>query len=124
MAAKPAEIKPFLGARTLRLLRGTETRANAYGGKILVTATAESKTNSASRAVRLTTTGRRLPALSPVSLKVQAAPGTYPEGIRITDKDMKAFETEHPQRHQFHDDWNSSITALSGGSPTRSDNPE
>ena len=37
-------------------------------------------------------------------LKVQAAldTSTYPKGIRITDKDMKAFEAERLQRHQLH----------------------
>ena len=41
-------------------------------------------------------------------LKVRAALDTdsYPKGIRITDKDMKAFEVKHLQRHQFHGDWN------------------
>ena len=28
--------------------------------------------------------------------------GIYPKGIRIPDKDMKAFEARHLQRHDFH----------------------
>ena len=39
-------------------------------------------------------------------LTVQAAldTGSYPKGIRITDKDMKTFEAKHLQRHHFHGD--------------------
>jgi hypothetical protein len=59
-------------------------------------------------------------------LKVQAALDTdsYPKGIRITDKDMKAFEAKRLQRHHFHGDWNYSITAQPLDNPTRPDNPE
>ena len=37
-------------------------------------------------------------------LKVTAVgdTGLYPKGIRIPDKDMKAFEARHLQRHEFH----------------------
>ncbi|MGH3520010.1 MAG: ISAzo13 family transposase, partial [Haloechinothrix sp.] len=31
---------------------------------------------------------------------------TYEKGIKITDKQMRAFEARHLQRHQFHGDWN------------------
>ena len=37
--------------------------------------------------------------------------GIYPKGIRIPDKDMKAFEARHLQRHQFHGNWNYTIPA-------------
>src|SRR5664280_1788457 len=47
---------------------------------------------------------------------------TYPRGVRITDKDMKAFEAEHLQRHQFHGDWNYTITAQPASNPTRPEN--
>jgi hypothetical protein len=59
-------------------------------------------------------------------LTVQAAldTDTYPKGIRITDKDMKTFEAQHLQRHQFHGDWNYTITAEPFDNPTRPDNPE
>ena len=30
----------------------------------------------------------------------------YQTGIRISDKDMKAFEARHLHRHQFHGNWN------------------
>lgn len=54
-------------------------------------------------------------------LTVQAALDTdsYPKGIRISDKDMKAFEAKHLQRHQFHGDWNYSIIATAPSSQTR-----
>ncbi len=41
-------------------------------------------------------------------LKVTAVLDTslYPKGIRIPDKDMKAFEARHLQRHEFHGNWN------------------
>jgi hypothetical protein len=47
-------------------------------------------------------------------LTVRAAldTGSYPKGIRIADKDMKAFEASHLQRHQFHGDWNYTITGI------------
>jgi len=59
-------------------------------------------------------------------LKVQAALDTdsYPKGIRITDKDMKTFEAKHLQRHQFHGDWNYTITATEPSSQTRPDNTD
>ena len=31
---------------------------------------------------------------------------TYQRGIKITDKEMTAFEAAHLQRHTFHGDWN------------------
>ena len=59
-------------------------------------------------------------------LTVQAAldTDTYPKGIRITDKDMKTFEAQHLQRHQFHGDWNYTITAAPLPNKTRPNNPE
>jgi hypothetical protein len=59
-------------------------------------------------------------------LKVRAALDTdsYPKGIRITDKDMKTFEARHLQRHQFHGDWNYTITAAPTSNPTHPKNPE
>lgn len=35
--------------------------------------------------------------------------GTYPKGIKISDKDMKVFEKTRLDRHQFHPDWNYTI---------------
>ena len=59
-------------------------------------------------------------------LTVQAAldTDTYPKGIRISNKDMKTFEAQHLQRHQFHGDWNYTITATPTDNPTRPDNPK
>jgi Rhodopirellula transposase DDE domain len=36
---------------------------------------------------------------------------TYQRGIKITDKEMKAFEAAHLQRHGFHGHWNYTVTA-------------
>ena len=59
-------------------------------------------------------------------LTVQAAldTDTYPKGIRITDKDMKTFEARHLQRHQFHGDWNYTITAAPPTDQTHPNNPK
>jgi hypothetical protein len=43
---------------------------------------------------------------------------TYEKSIKIADKDMKAFEARHLQRHNFHGDWNYTITAASGKDTT------
>jgi Rhodopirellula transposase DDE domain len=57
-------------------------------------------------------------------LTVRAAldTGSYPKGIRIADKDMKAFEAAHLQRHQFHGDWNYTIMGIAADQ-TRPDTP-
>lgn len=34
---------------------------------------------------------------------------TYEKGIKITDKEMRAFESRHLQRHEFHGDWNYTV---------------
>jgi len=46
-------------------------------------------------------------------LTIQAAldTTTYQRGIKITDKEMKAFEAAHLQRHTFHGDWNYTVCA-------------
>jgi hypothetical protein len=36
---------------------------------------------------------------------------TYQKGIRISDRDIKAFEARHLQRHEFHGNWNYTIRA-------------
>lgn len=45
-------------------------------------------------------------------LKIQAGldTNTYQRGIKITDKQMKAFEATHLHRHAFHGDWNYTVT--------------
>jgi hypothetical protein len=54
-------------------------------------------------------------------LTVTAVPdtGLYPKGIRIPDKDMKAFEARHLRRHAFHGNWNYTIPAIAPGATTR-----
>ena len=54
-------------------------------------------------------------------LKVTAVldTGIYPKGIRIPDKDMKAFEARHLQRHEFHGNWNYTVPADPPGDTTR-----
>lgn len=44
-------------------------------------------------------------------LTVQAVldTNTYDKGIKITDKQMKAFEARHLHRHDFHGDWNYTV---------------
>ena len=56
-------------------------------------------------------------------LRVQAVldTGIYPRGIKIPDKEMKAFEAAHLHRHPFHGDWNYTIRATSADPATRPD---
>jgi hypothetical protein len=44
---------------------------------------------------------------------------TYPKGIRIGDKNMRAFEASHLQRHDFHGDWNYTLPAQPIDNTTR-----
>jgi len=46
-------------------------------------------------------------------LSVQAAldTNTYPKGIKITDKQMRTFESAHLRRHDFHGEWNYDLSA-------------
>jgi hypothetical protein len=44
---------------------------------------------------------------------------TYPKGIKISDTQMKEFEAAHLDRHEFHGDWNYTITASSSRHTTR-----
>lgn len=45
-------------------------------------------------------------------LKVQAVldTNTYQKNLKISDKEMKAFETRRLHRHEFHGDWNYTLT--------------
>src|SRR6266487_52581 len=56
-------------------------------------------------------------------LKVQAVLDTsiYPKGIRISDREMKAFEARHLIRHEFHGNWNYTLPAIPGEQATRPD---
>ena len=58
-------------------------------------------------------------------LKVQAVLDTnsYPRGIRISDREMREFEARHLQRHDFHGDWNYTITAAPNNQ-TRPNKPD
>ncbi len=44
---------------------------------------------------------------------------TYQRGIKISDKEMKAFEARHVQRHEFHGNWNYVIKAAPDQDATR-----
>ena len=52
-------------------------------------------------------------------LKVHAAldTNTYPKGIKVTDKEMKAFEARNLRRHEFHGDWNYTVHAGADAPP-------
>ena len=45
--------------------------------------------------------------------------GIYPRGIKIPDKQMKAFEIRHLRRHEFHGDWNYTLPVNPIEEPTR-----
>ena len=49
-----------------------------------------------------------------LSIEAELDRKRYPCGIKITDKEMKAFEAVHLQRHEFHGDWNYTVTATPG----------
>src|SRR5512144_665154 len=59
-------------------------------------------------------------------LSIQAAldTNTYPKGVRITDKAMKASEASHLQRHKFHGNWNYTVTGAPADNTTRSEGQE
>jgi Rhodopirellula transposase DDE domain len=59
-------------------------------------------------------------------LTIQAAldTSTYQRGIKITDKEMKAFVTRHLRRHEFHGDWNYTVTAALDDDTTHPNEPE
>jgi len=54
-------------------------------------------------------------------LTIQAAldTSTYQRGIKITGREMKAFEARHLRRHEFHGNWNYTVTAAPDDDPTR-----
>jgi transposase len=59
-------------------------------------------------------------------LTIQAAldTSTYQRGIKITDKEMKVFAERHLHRHEFHGDWNYTVTGAPNDSTTRPNKPE
>jgi hypothetical protein len=54
-----------------------------------------------------------------LTIQAELDTNTYQRGIKITDKEMKAFEAAHLQRHTFHGDWNYTVTASPGEETTR-----
>jgi hypothetical protein len=54
-----------------------------------------------------------------LTIQAELDTNTYPRGIKITDKEMKAFEATHLQRHTFHGDWNYTVTASPSQDTTR-----
>ena len=40
-----------------------------------------------------------------LSVHAELDPGTYPKGIKITDKEMRTLEHDHITRHAFHGEW-------------------
>jgi hypothetical protein len=36
--------------------------------------------------------------------------GSYPKGIKISDKEMKTLEKQSIRRHEFHGEWNYTLT--------------
>jgi hypothetical protein len=49
---------------------------------------------------------------------------TYQRGIKITNKQMEAFEAAHLQRHEFHGDWNYTVIAAPAPGTTRPNRPQ
>jgi len=58
---------------------------------------------------------------SKTGLRIQAVldTNTYEKGIKITDQQMKTFEPTHPQRHDFHGEWDYTVNAAAGNTTTR-----
>jgi len=46
-------------------------------------------------------------------LRVQAEldEGTYPKGIKISDKERRELERRHLTRHTFHGEWNYTVSS-------------
>lgn len=47
---------------------------------------------------------------SGLSVQAELDTNTYEKGIKISDKQMQAFEAKHLQRHDFHGDWNYTVS--------------
>jgi len=48
---------------------------------------------------------------SGLSVQAELDTNTYPKGIKISDKQMAIFESAHLRRHDFHGDWNYTLSA-------------
>ncbi|MCY0924613.1 hypothetical protein OS965_42285, partial [Streptomyces sp. H27-G5] len=44
-------------------------------------------------------------------LRAERDTGSYPRGIRIPDREMKILLKQHVTPHEFHGEWNYTITA-------------
>jgi hypothetical protein len=54
-----------------------------------------------------------------LTIQAELDTSTYQRDIKITNKEMKAFEATHLQRHTFHGDWNYTVTASPSKDTTR-----
>ena len=54
-----------------------------------------------------------------LTVTAELGTGTYPTGIKITDREMKSFEKARLNRHHFHGNWNYTIDPVT----THSDQP-
>jgi Rhodopirellula transposase DDE domain len=46
-----------------------------------------------------------------LTVEARLDPGSYPKGVKISDKDMAVFEKTLLNRHDFHPDWNYTVLA-------------
>jgi hypothetical protein len=46
-----------------------------------------------------------------LTVKAERDTGTYPRGIKISDKDMRQLKEQHVRPHEFHGEWNYDVTA-------------
>ena len=54
-----------------------------------------------------------------LTVRVALDTNTYPRGIKISNKEMKEFETAHLTRHEFHGDWDYTIAGNADKPATR-----
>ena len=59
-----------------------------------------------------------------LSIQAELDTNTYQNGIKITDKEMKAFEAAHLQRHTFHGNWNYTVTGTPADNTTHPNRQE
>jgi len=54
-----------------------------------------------------------------LTIEARLDPATYQKGIKISDKEMQAFEARRLDRHQWHPEWNYTIrpATTSGDQP-------
>ena len=59
-----------------------------------------------------------------LSVHAELDTSTYPNGIKIPDKEMKALEATHLQRHTFHGNWNYTVTGTPADNTTHPNRQE